>query len=196
MREKVLMVAVLFTVSILSALILAAANTITEPRIAMEHAGKLKRSVLASLGVPFDPLIMEKVFSAEIMPMSTPYGPVYFSRDGAASFEIKGPGFWGPISAVVALEPDAATIRGIVILDQKETPGLGARITEDWFTARFAGKRVDTPLAVFLKGKPASGNDVEAITGATLTSRALVKLINTEAAPYRDVIRRLRHGGK
>ncbi len=121
-------------------------------------------------------------------------------KEVGIAFPFVGNGFWAPIHGYIAMDPERKISLGIVFTDQKETPGLGARITERFFTDQFAKiereKKGDEPLrvgppesegAVFLyigKGEPSGPNDpryarsVDAVTGATQTSMALERFLN------------------
>lgn len=107
--------------------------------------------------------------------------PVYvFNKDGKdiTVIPVYGSGLWGPIWGYLAFEPDMKTLAGAFFNHESETPGLGAKIKDDpSFRARFVGKTVD------LKAKPAfeivkggagnKSNAIDAITGATMTSRGV-----------------------
>ncbi len=101
-------------------------------------------------------------------------------------FEFGGMGFWDRIEGVIVLSPDLQTVRNIQFLDQKETPGLGARIEESWFTDQFKGLQIDWDnprgdrLVVGTSPDPDPKNRVDAITGATQTSMALGRFLNDE----------------
>ena len=104
----------------------------------------------------------------------------------SVGFVAGGMGFWDRIEAVVVLSPDLQRILNIQFLDQKETPGLGARIEEPWFTDQFKGLQVAWSAAkdqrVLVGTSPADNapNEVDAITGATQTSMALMRFLNEE----------------
>ena len=83
-------------------------------------------------------------------------------------------GYGGDISMMVGFYRDGS-ISGIEILSHGETAGLGANCTSDRFKGQFTGKTA--PVAV-IKGAAASSNQFSAITGATITSRAIEKGIN------------------
>lgn len=86
-------------------------------------------------------------------------------------------GLWGKITAVVGVDPATGLFRQIRIIDQNETPGLGARITEPWFQNQMAGKR--GPFTLVPEGTRSNqANDLDAITGATVTSTAIRDLLN------------------
>lgn len=79
-------------------------------------------------------------------------------------------GFGGAIKTMVGVSADG-TVTGVSILSLAETPGLGALATEEWFRAQFAGK--SGTLAV-----NKDGGEIEAITSATITSRAVTSGVN------------------
>ena len=81
-------------------------------------------------------------------------------------------GFSGNISLMAGFKPDG-TIIGISVLNHKETPGLGTKITEPEFKEQFTGKN---PGEFILKVKK-DGGQVDAITAATISSRAFCDAI-------------------
>lgn len=76
-------------------------------------------------------------------------------------------GFSGFISMMVGFKPDG-TIVNINVLEQKETPGLGSKMTEPGFKDQFIDKN---PVSFKLKVEKDDG-EVQAITAATISSRA------------------------
>lgn len=84
-------------------------------------------------------------------------------------------GYGGPVEIVVGLTP-AGTVRAIRILKQSETPGLGAKAVEPFFSGQFEN-RDGLPLRV-VKQQPAAPDEVQAISGATITSTAVVTGVN------------------
>jgi len=106
-------------------------------------------------------------------------------RPDGYAFRFSGKGFWGTISGLLALDADLDTIRGIVFTSHTETPGLGARIDEDRFRNQFKGIKLSErlPKGKFVSIRAGDGkakNRVDAITGATMTSTLLEKLLNEE----------------
>ncbi|HHT9136547.1 MAG TPA: FMN-binding protein [Candidatus Wunengus sp. YC60] len=82
------------------------------------------------------------------------------------------------MSLFICVEPDLETLKGIEVLDHSETPGLGGRITEEQFKKQFAGKKL-RPRIMVVKGRNTeSANEVDAITGATNTSRGIESFLN------------------
>lgn len=108
----------------------------------------------------------------------------------AYCFEIKGKGLWGTIRALVALSTDYRTIIDFALVDQMETPGLGARIEEPWFLGQFRNRLfILNPGADELTGKyeyiaetqePESELQLKRVTGATITTDAVVRMLKGE----------------
>lgn len=121
---------------------------------------------------------------------------VYTQKDtGNIGFVFSGTGFWDRITGIIVLSPDLSKIMNIQFLDQKETPGLGARIEEGWFTDQFKGvlvawdQPVDKRIIVGRAPGPGAKNRVDAITGATQTSLALMRFLNSEIDSFRKAIK-------
>lgn len=121
---------------------------------------------------------------------------VYRQKDtGNIGFVFSGTGFWDRITGIMVLSPDFSKVVNIQILDQKETPGLGARIKDPWFTNQFKGvtiewsKPVDKRIIVGASPDPNAKNRVDAITGATQTSLALMRFLNSELELFRKAIK-------
>ena len=84
-------------------------------------------------------------------------------------FESFGKGFEGDIGVMVAFNVDADQIEGIGITTHSETPGVGSRAkTDPSFAAQFKGMSIDSVFRV-----KADGGDIDAVTGATYTSRGV-----------------------
>ena len=101
---------------------------------------------------------------------------------------LAGKGLWGGIGGYLALDEDKNTIYGVNFNHESETPGLGAKIVEYEFRQQFEGKQickenVVVSVAVLKKGKTCeAGEDyqVDAISGATITSEGVSKMLNEE----------------
>jgi electron transport complex protein RnfG len=97
-------------------------------------------------------------------------------RDGKTvgyCLSVVGHGYSGFVRLMVGIDPEGK-IAGLRVLEHQETPGLGARIaetrpgeSEPWFLAKFRG----------LPGRSLELKDIQAITGATITSRAVVRAV-------------------
>ena len=111
--------------------------------------------------------------------------PVYLIRQDGDLLLVVLPGYaagyQSTIRAYVALEGDLDTIAAISIYDQAETPGLGTRITDPAWQARWVGKRIadDTGKVRIGVVRGAAGNEyeVDGITGATRSSMGVSNLV-------------------
>jgi electron transport complex protein RnfG len=94
------------------------------------------------------------------------------------AFTCAGNGYQGEIKIMVGIQTDYSKLIGIEILESQETPGLGQEIVEDNFKNQF--KQLNTaPKIIYVKGeKPDQPNEIETITGATISSKAVVAIIN------------------
>ena len=82
-------------------------------------------------------------------------------------------GFGGPIGILIGIDMNG-TIVGVEILEHLETPGIGSRITEDVFLNQFIGKH--PPI------------NVDAITGATISSQAVIGRIKEDVARITPIV--------
>lgn len=92
-----------------------------------------------------------------------------------------GAGLWGPIWGYLAVKSDGKTIAGAIFDHKSETPGLGGKIAEEPFYSQFAGKQIsdgDEKFSVVKGGAGDNINGVDAISGATITSRSLGVCLN------------------
>lgn len=90
----------------------------------------------------------------------------------------EGNGFQGKIRMMVGLSVDLSTITSIEVLEQVETPGLGTKVTEEPFRNQFKALKA-VPEVAWIKGvPPTKENEIQTITGATISSKALVEIVN------------------
>ncbi len=104
-----------------------------------------------------------------------------------------GQGFADRVDLLVGLDAAAETLTGLYVLDQKETPGLGAMIVEDAFTSQFAGKSTAVPLEA-RKYPPQEANQVQAVTGATISSESVAGIVNQAVAMLQEPLREAANG--
>ena len=120
--------------------------------------------------------------------------------DGSIKYVLPmyGAGLWGPIWGYVAVNDDGNTIYGANFSHEGETPGLGAKIAEEEFQSRFDQKHlfvdgVFKSVAVMKKGQKATNGaeQIDAVTGATITSRGVSDMMADCLAPYEGFLKRL-----
>jgi RnfABCDGE-type electron transport complex G subunit len=111
--------------------------------------------------------------------------PIFSEVAGAADamgFESLGAGYGGPIGVFVGFNLDENTLAGISITDLAETPGVGARAkTEPWFCRQFSQHPSATTFTV-----KQDGGQIDAISGATITSRAVSSAVTQAVDFYRQ----------
>lgn len=120
-------------------------------------------------------------------PLEQQYLPVFHAipDDGQKLIiiPVEGKGLWGPIFGYVSLQSDMNTIYGVTFDHKGETPGLGAEINTTPFESMFNGKKIyeaDKFVSIgVLKGGAKDGDphNVDAISGGTITSKGLEKML-------------------
>ncbi len=153
--------AVLLVITGVVAGLLGVTNSVTAPLIADNNEKALQSALQA--------LIPDAQFDE--VEANDPNGvvlAVYKATEGQGYCVEAAPGgFGGPIDMIVGINADG-TLAGIKILSMTETPGLGAKAPEAEFSGQYVGAAADGSLAV-----TKDGGTIEAITGATITSRAV-----------------------
>ena len=90
-----------------------------------------------------------------------------------------GPGFQDTIALLYGYLPGKKQVVGMEILESRETPGLGDKIYKDAdFVAEFDALSVEPEIVAVKKGTSTQPNHVDAITGATISAKAVVRIIN------------------
>ena len=103
------------------------------------------------------------------------------------AIQAKGPGYGGDVTVMIGLDDMLQTIKGIYVLEQKETPELGNKIILPSFRGRFENVDATGPVTLVKKG-PAGPGQVEGITGATISSTAVVNIVNQGVRNFRKVL--------
>ena len=99
------------------------------------------------------------------------------------------PGFQDLISALFGYNATEETIIGFEVLESKETPGLGDKIMKDVnFRENFIALKVNPELVAVKPGKKQNMNEIELITGATISSKAVVRLLQKGIEEWRVAI--------
>lgn len=104
---------------------------------------------------------------------------------------VYGAGLWGPIWGYIAFDDNGNTIYGAYFAHQGETPGLGARIEEPDWQKQFQGKKIFnsehqfSPILVVKAGQAPAGREyVNAVSGGTITSQGVQKMLDNSLKPY------------
>jgi electron transport complex protein RnfG len=171
---------------LISGLVLVGAYELTLPRILANQARDLREAVFKVLpGVErFQPMAF---IDGTLQPVEddaevgdTVYAG-FDSQDKFVGYAIpgEGVGFQDTIRLIYGYEPDERVVVGMEVLESRETPGLGDRIVKDpVFKADFSKLSVDPEVVPVPTGTRSAPNEVDTITGATISSKAVVSIIN------------------
>lgn len=115
---------------------------------------------------------------------------VYDQSDKFVGYSLvySGNGFQGKIKMMVGLTEDISKITSIEVLEQSETPGLGTKILESSYKDQFNGLVPQSSIKLVKGVEPSSPNEVQSITGATISSRAVVNIANEGINKLRRII--------
>jgi len=180
MKDMVKMVLVPTAICVIAGGLLAMINKVTKAPIEQSlRAEKLQAMKKVLPEYDNDPMLCTNVVVE-----SGKKWVFYVARKGGAfagaAFEASSDqGYGGTIRILVGIAPDN-TVQGLEILQQMETPGLGAKITEPSFTDQFKGKIIGTTKWKVKK----DGGDIDAITGATISPRAVLDALREGLKVY------------
>lgn len=173
-------VVVLLAICVVIPLALSLTNKITVNRIA-ELEKKNTNETMASLisAEEFE----EKTFGSENI--FNYYVAKSEDKEIGYIFVTKAKGYGGEISVMTAVNIDG-TVKSVAILDaSNETPGLGQNVTKESFYSQFTGKKEG--VKVLKNGADSEKNEIDAVTGATISSRAVTKAVNEALENYKIV---------
>lgn len=184
------MVLVLTLITIMSGGILAGWDMYTKPKVEY-HREQALQAAIAEVLPPY----------AFFDVLETDMGSLYIGKAGdsvttvGAAFMAIGSGFQGEVRIMVGYTPEKAVLTGIKVLEQIETPGLGTKIVIDpsnkedplWWPAQFKGLSVKPKIVVLKNARPTQDNEIQGITGATISSKAVARIINDRLTELQDV---------
>ena len=100
-------------------------------------------------------------------------------------YTVEPSGYNGKIQLLAGFDIATKQITAIKVLNLSETPGLGDNAKQSFFTERFKGKSAEKNLEI-VKKEPVEGNQVLAITSATITSKAVANGVNAARQHFMD----------
>ncbi len=178
MKSSARMVLVLTSVGLLSGSFLAAVGLLTRERIEFNKQREIETAIIQVVPGTWK---SEKVYEEKDLSL-------YEGKDAEGhllGFGIlaSGVGFQDKITLMLGTDAFLTKTRRMVILDQKETPGLGAKISDDAAFLRFwEDKDLSRTLSLHKPAAKAAGDlapdEVNTITGATISSEAVLKIVN------------------
>jgi Na+-transporting NADH:ubiquinone oxidoreductase subunit C len=193
-KKRAFSVGYMFILTLFFSGVVSAINAVNQDRIKTNEQIELKRIILDVLGLGVSPETpneqVEQLFHERIKVEVGKERTIYvcYGKDGKKisgyAFPVSGPGFWGPIYGMVGVDPSLDKMVGIAFYEHSETPGLGGRITEPLFRDQFKGKALNLEKGKYFHFRPpgtaAGPNEVDAITGATETSRRVEQFLNDD----------------
>ncbi|MBO7545253.1 MAG: NADH:ubiquinone reductase (Na(+)-transporting) subunit C [Paludibacteraceae bacterium] len=180
---------------IIVAFLLALANAALKPRQDANVALSQKKQILASINERnLGDQKSEETYEAIVSDAQLGDLTFYIAKKDGEKYilPVRGAGLWGGIWGYIALNEDKNTIYGTYFDHESETPGLGGEIKTEAFQNQFIGKHLlrdgkFVGVAIMKAGQTADGMDqVDAISGATITSKGVETMILTSIQAFAD----------
>lgn len=191
MKDTVVLGLKLFIITLIAGALLGGAYVITKEPIAEQDlkANTLARQEVLSDAATFEEMDMSAISANE------KYATIveaYIGKDASgqtvgATFKLSVTGFSAGLTYTVGVGADG-TIKGVKVGSHNETPGLGAKSTEDAFQGQYSGLNADGKIEV-VKNAKTGDNQIVAIAGATITSRAVTNGVNLAAECYAEFVK-------
>ena len=181
MKKTILPAVILGIICLITAALLAGTNYLTADRIAEAEAKRLEdaaRSVLTAANT-LEPLARDDM-----------KGYIGYDENGdivGYTFQNAYKGYGGDVTAVVGISTDGK-ITGVAVTAPDETPGLGSNVKNDSFLSVFLGKDAATKFVI--------KENVDAVTSATYSSKAVVAGVNAALENYRTLTKGELSNGK
>jgi len=170
MREMIKMVVVLTILSFFSGGVLAYIRNNTQERIENQVLEFVKGPAIRAIfeGAGNNPIADRFTFKDGDIERTFFVG-VFDGEPRGVAFETAGKGYGGDVGLMVGIDVKNNKLMGVGVTTHAETPGMGAKAKSDpSFTAQFMGLALEQPIAVTM-----DGGSISAISGATITSRAV-----------------------
>lgn len=179
--------------------VLSLVNVGTKETVAENNLVNQNRAILEALGIPYqagnNQDILAKFAGVQTRGSgSNLYYEAVVDGQRVYALPVAGPGLWGTIQAVLGFSEKLDRITGFTVVSHSETPGLGGRVEEPWFTGQFAGQFVpDNGVLTFKQGTGAGDPDkddtaFDAITGATRTTEGVAVIVERATQQIRGLI--------
>lgn len=194
MKEIINLAFKLCIITAVAALALAFTNSITIDRIEeqIETENKLAREEVISPSDRFEQVEQEEIINYEkklgfenTEIISEVFKNIVDDEVAGYTFKVLPKGYGGEMNILVGISTEGE-ITGLKVVGHSETPGLGAKATEESFQNQFAGMPTSTPLTVIKSGTPGD-NEVQAITGSTITTQAVTDGVNAALEVFNEM---------
>jgi Na+-transporting NADH:ubiquinone oxidoreductase subunit NqrC len=184
LKRKLLDVLFIVVLGVVSVAMLLAAQNYSAPAVKRFRETRLKTNILTAAGIAWTQADFQDVFGQRVRE-ETRGGLTWYVADSLVIYEFKGRGLWGMIEGIATFDSALTHIVSVRVLSQEETPGLGDRIKEPDYLATYKDRTAAEPLELALRHKAEQPNEVDAISGATLSSQALMAIVSATAARLR-----------
>lgn len=173
MKEILKLGLILFIITAVSAGLLGFANEITKEPIAKQVQQAREEAMKQTLPQAEKYEVVDVDLPEESIILEVNAG---YKGDALEGFAVKvaPKGFGGSMEVMVGVSKDGI-LQGVKILSHSETPGLGANAEDASFTSQYEGKSGQLKV---VKTTPSAEDEIQAITGATITSKAVTDGIN------------------
>jgi len=181
MKDMLKTIVVLSVLCALSGFILSFLKEKTAPVIEAQILANVQGPALADVfkDMDNDPIADRKVFklgSQDVVVFPSMRG----GRLAGVAIEAFGSGYGGSLGVLSGFNVSNDTLAGVGMTQLKETPGLGMRVKEPSFSSQFREKKLPVALS-------AKGGSIDAVSGATISSNAVVDAVNAAAEIYQKL---------
>ncbi len=174
--------------------ILSGIYEITKPTIELNEELSVKKAHLYAFNIDLPEKAsaedIERIYDDKIDVEKIGDEDVYVAKGAgnqadAYGFTFAGGALWGEIEGILVLTPDLKKVVGIDFTEQNETPGLGGRIGEPEFKEQFRDVELNSDGSPLIYSSSTRPGQVDAITGATLTSNSVLDILNNKIEKIR-----------
>jgi Na+-transporting NADH:ubiquinone oxidoreductase subunit C len=177
-RQDVRMSVFLIVLTAVCTVLLTSANLMYE-RVLEGQLRVMRMDILRNFGVTFTDDTFATAFEQYVDLREEASGTFYHFRGEPRQVTVMtaGSGLWSTIELLITIDVESLEMKELKVLSHGETPGLGGRIEEPWFARQFRGLDVSDGVKLVTQRTGATG-EVDAISGATATSRSVMSIIN------------------
>ena len=204
----------IFIYSIILVVVVAGALSLVavllQPKQAKNYEIEQKRNILSALKINVETKEVESTYAKIVTEIAVDDSGNEVEKEDALVlykaqtdkglkyvFPLSGKGLWGPIWGYLSLDEDLNTVYGAYFDHKSETSGLGAEIATEHFQSQFSGKKIFNSENQFVAVKTnkrgaQNENEVDAISGATITSTSVSEMIESCLNKYLPYIEKSR----
>lgn len=169
--------------TVISALLIAAHN-LTYVDTSGIITEKLEKKCTALMGESDYSIVQDWRAAGYAIDRPDSVSKLIVGANGSLAFEIETDGYnKGGLDLLISMNSDGS-IKGIEVVSITETPGLGTNVNDEGFLSLFGG--IDSE-AVIVKKTSSASNEIEAVTGATYSSKGVASAVNTAISVYREM---------